>query len=164
MEGDTSAGVLQGTVKFVACNGAAEVGQVDADLVLASGFEADFNEGIGLVSGDYFVGGDGPARIGPGPFNHTHFEIAAFLDEVVHHAFGGTGAPLADGEVGFAYRFPIGLEGLGHLVGAGENHQSRGLTVEAVDHMGAPGLLDVEPFEEFGEDGVGFVGSVCHGE
>ena len=61
VEGDTAAGVLQGTVEFVACNGAAEVGQVDADLVLASGFEADFNEGIGLVSGDYFVGGDGPA-------------------------------------------------------------------------------------------------------
>jgi hypothetical protein len=133
---------VRGSIEGVAYDGVAEGLGVDANLVGAAGFDADFDEGEGAVgAGDPFEDvevGDGGAAVGAAGGH------AGAADEVAGDGEG-------DGDVVF---FQVAVEegevGLGDLalgehfaklaVGAvvfGDEDEAAGLLIEAMDDAGA---------------------------
>ena len=151
-----------GAVEGVADDGVAEGLHVDADLVGAAGFDADFDEGEGAVgSGDAFEDfdvGDGGAAPSVRRAAGGHADAA---DEVAGDGEVDGGVVFGDvavdeGDVGFG-DLALG-EHLAELaVGAvvlGDEDDAAGLLVEAVDDAGAEVAADVGEIGEVEEEGV----------
>jgi hypothetical protein len=154
---------VRGSVEGVADDGVAEGLGVDADLVGAAGFDADFDEGEGAVGAivaleDMEVGDGGAGSTAVGGAAGGH---AGAADEVA-----GDGE--SDGGVVFfevaVEKGDVGLRDLTlgeHLaelavgrVVFGDEDKAAGLLVEAMDDAGAQVASDVGEFGEVKEEGV----------
>jgi hypothetical protein len=148
-----------GAVEGVADDGVAEGLHVDADLVGAAGFDADLDEGEGAVGADDALEdggvGDGGAAIGA---TGGH---AGAADEVAGDGEGDGGVvfgevAVEESDVGFG-NLAAG-EHLAELaVGAvvfGDEDETAGEFVEAVDDARAKIAADVGEFGEVEEEGV----------
>ena len=150
---------VRGSVEGVADDGVAEGLGVDADLVGAAGFDADFDEGEGAVgAGDAFEDvevGDGGASVGAAGGH------AGAADEVAGDGEGDGSVVLfevavEEGDVGLG-DLALG-EHLAELaVGAvvfGDEDEPAGLLVEAMDDAGAEIAAYVRELGEVEEEGV----------
>ena len=148
-----------GAVEGVADDGVAEGLHVDANLVGAAGFDTNLDEGEGAVGGgqalEYVDVGDGGAAVG------TAGGHAGATDEVAGDGKVDGGVVLFDvavdeGDVSLG-DLTLG-EHLAELaVGAvvfGDEDETAGLLVEAVDDAGAQVAADVGEFGEVEEERV----------
>jgi hypothetical protein len=150
---------VRGAVEGVAYDGVAEGLGVDADLVGAAGFDADFDEGEGTVGAtDAFEDvevGDGGASVGAASRH------AGAAEEIAGDGEGDGGVvffyvAVQEGEIGFR-DLPLG-EHLAELaMGAvvfGDEDEAAGLLVEAMDDAGAEIAAYVGEFGEVEEKRV----------
>lgn len=145
------------SVQGVAEYGVAEVLEVDADLVGASGFDLDFEVGGGAVgeSGEHFPVCEGGA-CGEAMDGAAFAVLGMAAEGEVDGAVGGVGDAVDEGLVGFVDLAVAELvlevfEGGG---GAGEEDDAAGICVEAVDEAGAHGVADTSQVGIWGEEGV----------
>jgi hypothetical protein len=146
--------VAGAAVGRVADDGMAEVGEVDADLVGAAGFDADAQEGCQRPGGEDFVVRDG----GPAFFRDGHFLAVDGMaaDRELHGAGRLLRRAPDEGEVFLADGVGGKLRderGVGLLV-LGDDEDAGGVLVEAVDDAGAEFATDALEIGAMVEQGV----------
>ncbi len=154
LEGDGLA-----AVGGVSDDGVSEVHAVDADLVGASGFGGEFEEGVAAEA--FFDGVDGLGGFAGGVgadgvfFADFGVDAEGSVDEVGVEV----GFTVDEGEVGFADGASFELAGDAPMgfIGFGDEDEAGGVAIEAVDDAGAPGV------GAGGEGGVGILGVVDEG-
>jgi hypothetical protein len=171
-------GGFVGTVDFVADDGVAVVGEVDADLVHAAGVRAGADEGEGFAAGmfgggaveagDDFDVGAGGLAVGMGDLfdpdgggGDVGFAAEGLIDR---EGVGGWGT-VDEGEVFFVDLAPLHgeREATGCFGVFGDEHEAGGFAVEAIDDGEAGVVGDVvgeEILDAVEESGrvIGFAG------
>ena len=152
VQAEALGGIGHGTVGLVADDGVAHVGEVDADLMTAAGFELQFNERRVVAAFEHLEMGDGLAGVVIG---RDAADTEGKL--LVHMAAQGAGIAFHDafdyGEVGFVELVPVLLEHAFHGLGLGKDYEAGGVSVEAVDDPDA--VAGVGGTDVVGERGVG---------
>lgn len=142
MEAEAAQGVVAAAVFLVADDGMAEVLGVDADLVLASCLKMEVHQRVIVVANQHLVMGHGvfPAVVNGAGVSDEGFVV---FEPRLHGARAGFQPAFHDGHVAAVIHFllPVLLEHHGDLLVFGEEHQSRGIAVEAVDGVGPAALL-----------------------
>jgi hypothetical protein len=161
---------VRGSVEGVAHDRVAERLGVDADLVSAAGFDADFDEGEGAVGAAYPFedvevgdGGAGSGAVGGSAGGH-----AGAAEEVASDREGDGGVvffqvAVEEGEIGFG-DLTLGEHFAELAVGAvvfGDEDEAAGLLVKAMDDAGAEVAADVGELGEVEEESVDESASVA---
>ena len=132
VQAEAFGGIGFGFVFFVADDGVAEVCELNADLMAASGFEREFDERARGFAGEDAVVRDGVAR----EFRRwrtEYFEWIRFVEIGFHGPAVLGQATFNDGLVAFLGFVPAGLQRFLRLRGLGKNHQPGSFTVETMD-------------------------------
>ena len=147
-------------IDFIAHDGVAHVREVDADLVFATGQQLHFEQGeVALCAGEtlqYFVCCLGRCAIRSHAIFDGYDTALIFAQGGVDDAAIRCHMAADDGLVDFAdfAAFPLAAELLGGGIGLGDEHQSTGLAVEAVDEVRVDAFtqMDTHPADEAGVD------------
>ena len=142
--------VFVGAVEFVADDGMAEVGEVDADLVFASGAGEGLEEGEGFsgaveAAEDFEVGLGGGAIGAHGVFDGD-LAVVILTQGKVGEVLVPGGVAMDDGEVFFAdgAALPDAAKVAGGGIGFGDEDEAAGFAVEAVDEVRGGSLAEVQ--------------------
>ncbi len=145
-------------------HGMLDVAQVDTYLIAAAGIEAELEEAVAARGFDYLVVGDG--------------ELAAIVGGGGEYAILSVGEPGPDGVLlglylapGYGHigavvddAFPVFLETARCLFVLAEDHETRGVAVEAMDDMGVATLVGVLEIGVEGREGGMVAGVLAVGE
>ena len=134
--------IFVGAIDFIADDGVAGVGEVDADLVFAAGLRPDVEEGIGLAfAGETLldgVFGDGGGAVRADAVFDYDGAFFIFAEGTVQNGVIGGGPAVDDGEIFFfdGAGFPTAAEFAGGGGVFGNDDHAAGFAVEPVYEVG----------------------------